>query len=133
MPKAPRKPCSYSGCPELTFSPTGYCEQHRKKRHKEYTKYNRDPDESKYYKSKAWKQLRAAQLFTAPNCKICGQSATVADHIRPRKSGGTDALDNLQSLCNSCASIKTAKQDGGFGRPARKRWYYYPRRMWTEL
>ena len=41
--------------------------------------------------------------------------ATDLDHITPRSLGGTEEPDNLQALCHSCHSIKTAKEDGGFG------------------
>lgn len=31
------------------------------------------------------------------------------DHIIPRNQGGSDAWDNLQGLCHSCHSKKTAR------------------------
>jgi 5-methylcytosine-specific restriction protein A len=37
------------------------------------------------------------------------------DHIIPRRRGGDDVWKNLQTLCCSCHSRKTALQDGGFG------------------
>ena len=42
------------------------------------------------------------------------------DHIIPHK-GDQDLFwdaDNLQTLCRSCHSTKTASEDGGFGRRA---------------
>ena len=36
--------------------------------------------------------------------------ATEVDHIVPKSAGGTDAMDNLQALCKSCHSRKTAKE-----------------------
>jgi 5-methylcytosine-specific restriction protein A len=37
------------------------------------------------------------------------------DHIVPRSGGGRDGWANLQTLCASCHSRKTATYDGGFG------------------
>ena len=43
--------------------------------------------------------------------------ATEVDHIVPRRAGGKDVIENLQSLCITCHSRKTARFDGGLGRP----------------
>jgi len=32
------------------------------------------------------------------------------DHVVAKRQGGTDALDNLQALCHSCHSKKTASE-----------------------
>jgi 5-methylcytosine-specific restriction protein A len=39
------------------------------------------------------------------------------DHIVPRSAGGADTPGNLQPLCRPCHSRKTARFDGGYGRP----------------
>ncbi|MCB0080444.1 MAG: HNH endonuclease [Caldilineaceae bacterium] len=54
------------------------------------------------------------QLRREPLCRHCrerGQTtaATEVDHIKARRDGGSDAFDNLQSLCKSCHSRKTAR------------------------
>ncbi len=55
-----------------------------------------------FYRTKKWKHLRAAalrrDLYT---CIVpgCGQPAYAVDHIKARRAGGTDTLDNLRSLC----------------------------------
>lgn len=55
-----------------------------------------------FYKTKAWRDLRGARLrldlFT---CVVpgCCQPAYAVDHILARRAGGSDALDNLRSLC----------------------------------
>ena len=36
--------------------------------------------------------------------------ATEVDHIKRKEDGGTDAIDNLQSLCGPCHATKTAKE-----------------------
>jgi 5-methylcytosine-specific restriction protein A len=58
-----------------------------------------------------WQKLRKWQLATFPICKACErQSANEVDHILPINDGGA-RLDpaNLQSLCKSCHSKKTAQ------------------------
>src|SRR3990167_147808 len=62
-----------------------------------------------------WHKIRAEQLSLAPYCCQCRQPASHVDHIRPLKCGGTNDSNNLQSLCASCHSRKTASVDGGFG------------------
>lgn len=64
-----------------------------------------------------WKALRESKLQRDPWCAHCLKEqrhtpANEVDHIRPFK-GKADPLrldwDNLQSLCKSCHSTKTAK------------------------
>lgn len=63
-----------------------------------------------------WQKLRLIILARDPICKICGRAAsTDVDHIIPKSKGGLDAVDNLQGLCHSCHSRKTASEDGGYG------------------
>jgi 5-methylcytosine-specific restriction protein A len=56
-----------------------------------------------------WQKLRKSKLATDPFCAKCGTSANQVDHIKPINDGGA-RLDprNLQSLCISCHSAKTA-------------------------
>lgn len=56
-----------------------------------------------------WQKLRKWKLATDPFCASCGGSANQVDHIQPIADGGA-RLDpaNLQSLCISCHSKKTA-------------------------
>ena len=41
MPRKPKRPCSYPGCPKLTEG--RYCEEHAKTVNRNYNKYERDP------------------------------------------------------------------------------------------
>lgn len=41
MPRKPKRPCSYPGCPKLTDR--RFCEEHTKLENKRYEKYGRDP------------------------------------------------------------------------------------------
>ncbi|MCK6486449.1 MAG: HNH endonuclease [Phycisphaerae bacterium] len=70
-----------------------------------------------------WRRLARMQLMRQPLCAdpfgvhegrpVAGEHV---DHIVPRRAGGTDTLENLQTLCASCHSRKTVWCDGGFGR-----------------
>ena len=51
-------------------------------------------------------------LRRSPLCVKCGQGASQVDHIVPiRKGGARLDPDNLQPLCHSCHSSKTATED----------------------
>jgi 5-methylcytosine-specific restriction protein A len=69
-----------------------------------------------------WRKVRRLVLNTEPLCRMCLQNGITepgshVDHIIPMARGGAQYdLDNLQPLCASCHSVKTAKEDGGFGR-----------------
>ena len=62
----------------------------------------------------AWRRLRAAVLAANPYCP-CGAKTTEVDHIKPRVQGGTDDPANLQAMCKSHHSAKTAREVGWAG------------------
>lgn len=79
------------------------------------------PSPSKRGYDSRWRKRRLIQLRREPLCRLCSThgrptAATEVDHIVPLKAGGPDTFDNYQSLCHRCHSIKTAREDGGFGR-----------------
>ena len=83
MPKKPRRPCSYPGCPNLCDGQ--YCEEHRKQARRQYDKYER----------------------SHPLCEMCleqGKHTPVDEvhHVLPVSKGGTHARGNLMALCRSC-------------------------------
>lgn len=63
-----------------------------------------------------WRKLRDMVLCRSPVCQTvgCNKIATNVDHIIP-KPMGDDSMTNLQALCHSCHSRKTATEDGAFG------------------
>ena len=62
-----------------------------------------------------WKRLRLLKLTVNPLCEECNshnviRPAQEVDHIRPISRGGARLdLNNLQSLCKTCHSQKTAR------------------------
>ena len=65
--------------------------------------------------NKEWARKSKYQLSIEPLCRMCERPAKCTDHVITKAAGGTDDPSNLQSLCWSCHSAKTAKEDGGFG------------------
>ncbi len=73
------------------------------------------------YGSKAWRLARQqALLRDAYQCQRCGKvvmgRAAVVDHIIAKRDGGSDLLENLQTLCHgpgSCHSKKTVREEQG--------------------
>lgn len=63
-------------------------------------------------KTQRWLRVRSRQLAREPLCRECGQPARDVDHITPRSRGGAPFDPaNLQSLCATHHSIKTALYD----------------------
>ncbi len=61
---------------------------------------------------RTWQALRLMILRRSPLCVKCGQGASQVDHIVPIRRGGARLdPDNLQPLCHSCHSSKTATED----------------------
>jgi 5-methylcytosine-specific restriction protein A len=65
------------------------------------------------------------QLAREPLCRDCKSRGLLTpgehvDHIIPKRDGGENALDNLQTLCETCHARKTVLHDGGFGRAKRR-------------
>ena len=72
----------------------------------------------RWYSLKIWTDdLRPGQLLREPFCRECARwgirtQATDVDHIRDHKGDWTLFTDeaNLESLCHSCHSRKTARE-----------------------
>lgn len=65
---------------------------------------------------RTWRKLRLWFLREHPLCAVCGRPAEHVDHVRPKPPDWPEYdQDNLQALCASCHSKKTA-QEKGIGR-----------------
>lgn len=106
MPRKPKRPCSYPGCPELTDG--RFCEEHTKLMNRRYEKYGRDPAVRRRY-GRAWKRIRDSYVKTHPFCEQCYEKGILVPveevhHKKPLSEGGTHDRSNLISLCKSCHS-----------------------------
>ena len=102
MPRKPKTPCRYPGCPALCDG--AYCEKHQPVIDHEYNTRHRDRDASRFYSSDRWRKLRAAKLSRNPLCEECARQgrhtpAKMVDHIVPIRFGGRSLdMDNLQMI-----------------------------------
>ena len=111
MPKAPKRPCRYPGCPNLCDKGV-YCINHM-----EFSSdRRRGGAEARGYDSR-WRKARTDFLHRNPLCVKCMAQgritpATVVDHIIPHRGDRKLFWDeqNWQPLCKSCHDRKT-----GFG------------------
>ena len=108
MPRSPKRPCRYPGCPNLCESGT-YCPEHSA----ESPDRLRGSATERGYDAK-WRRARKRFLRSHPLCANCLSQgvltpATVVDHIVPHR--GDRALfwdeNNWQPLCKSCHDRKT--------------------------
>lgn len=104
MPRLPKKPCSYPGCPRLTDDV--YCEEHMKQVVRQYEQHGRDKNHSKRY-GRGWQAIRRAYVQAHPLCERClkqGRYVKVEEvhHIKPLADSGTNDESNLMSLCRKC-------------------------------
>lgn len=120
MPYKPFKPCAHSGCAKLVPPGEMYCERH-KAMHPKPT-YERASAYARGY-TKRWQQEREVFLEAHPLCEECMKhglyvKATDVDHITPHR--GDESLfwdvNNLQALCHSCHSKKTAREDRAYAK-----------------
>ena len=73
------------------------------------------PEHSKIYNTTRWRKLRGYFIKNNPLCKLCKKKnittvAKVVDHIvEIADGGGAWDFSNLQSLCDPCHRVMTAK------------------------
>ena len=108
MPRTPRRPCRFPGCPNLCDSGV-YCRDHRQYS----TDHVRGSADARGYNAE-WRKARKAFLQKHPLCSECRKvgkltPATVVDHIIPHRGDRKLFWDenNWQPLCKSCHDQKT--------------------------
>ena len=74
MPRRPKKPCSYPGCPKLTNG--RYCEEHQRQENKRYERYERNPATKKRY-GEARRRIRKKYAQAHPFCEQCFKNGVI--------------------------------------------------------
>ena len=115
MPIAPKRPCAQPGCRNLCDG--RYCQDHalaaRASDGELAWRTTKTSASSRGYGA-AWRKLRIMILARDPICVRCGRMpSVVVDHLKPKARGGDDSPDNLQGLCDSCHTKKTASDRWG--------------------
>lgn len=114
MAQKPLRLCAHAGCHALTRR--GYCDKHKPK-----DSTRRSPEAVAWhgwYRLPIFRdKLRPEQLLREPFCRGCAANglrvrATDVDHIAPHRGDWSlfTSPTNLQSLCHSCHSRKTAAE-----------------------
>ncbi|NJN53691.1 MAG: HNH endonuclease [Anaerolineae bacterium] len=116
MPHSPRKPCAIESCPGRATHGR-YCADCSKQRQQKQQQRSPDtrPSAARRGYDAEWRRIRAQFLKAHGECVVCGDTATEADHILSLANGGTHQWSNLQPMCKTHHSQKTAVLDGGFG------------------
>ena len=109
MPRFPKRPCRYPGCPNLCEWGV-YCELHRKDNS---TDAQRGGATARGYDSR-WREARKLYLQRHPLCVECMKQgryikATDVDHIKPHRGDSVLFWDqsNWQALCKAHHDAKT--------------------------
>lgn len=113
----PSTPCRQYRCPNLTTrKDKGYCNEHSDQRSNWTKRPDRTGSTTKRGYGYVWRKIRTQVLkrdaYLCVACKQAGRyvPATDVDHVISKANGGTDELENLQSLCKKCHRSKTANE-----------------------
>jgi len=121
--KKANRACREPGCVAYATHGSAYCSQHAAAHGRAFRSAEHRKEAARLYRTGQWQALRRQQLTMKPLCAECLRAgkytlASEVDHVIPHRNDLQLFFDpaNLQSLCRSCHSSKTAREDGGFGR-----------------
>lgn len=121
MPARIPRPCRKSGCAGKTTDRSGYCDDHQKTEGSwnQWQKAKGNTTQRGY--GHDWQKIRQRVIERDNNlcqpCMAAGRlrNADAVDHIKAKAHGGTNAMSNLQAICNECHKGKTASERGRGG------------------
>jgi 5-methylcytosine-specific restriction protein A len=117
MPSRAPSGCRFPGCGIATTN--GYCPTHKHDNARaEYDRQRRTASPwRRWYDLALWRTIRKVILERDPICVVCHREPSrEVDHIKPFQGIWSMFVDltNLQGLCKSCHSRKTALEDSCF-------------------
>lgn len=100
MPRKPKRPCRYPGCPNLTDGI--YCEEHASVMERHYEKFQRGYSPGKRY-GRAWVRIRHRYATKHPLCEKClkeGRYIAVEEvhHIVPLSEGDAGGVEPYEPV-----------------------------------
>lgn len=116
MARRPQRPCRYRTCRRLHRNGNGYCDEHQGAAGAWVRKPAAPTKTTERGYGWRWQKQRARILrrdgYLCQPCERVGRAtvATEVDHIINKASGGDDSDDNLQAICSTCHSEKTARE-----------------------
>ena len=118
----PMRPCRHPGC--HTLARDTYCDKHAAAHQRGSRQQDSRLSAARRGYGRRWQRESKEFLALHPWCEACmkegrREPATEVDHVIPHKGNKKLFWDkaNWQGLCRRCHSAKTAREDGGFGRP----------------
>ena len=111
MPAMPKRPCTEARCRAMAVK-GGRCDDHQPPPWK--SSVGKSSSDRGY--GHEWRKKRRIALIRDSHlCQLCIKdgiiiNATDVDHIVNKAKGGTDDIDNLQSLCSPCHKKKTSAE-----------------------
>ena len=107
MPSRAKTLCTKCRTALIRVGSGGLCARCKAKSYQQYNRFQRDQESQAFYNSNKWRKLRDKKIKLDPLCEQCRDNdlvvtADMVHHIIERKEGGSDTIDNLQSLCFAC-------------------------------
>ena len=102
MPRKPKRPCRYGGCPNLTGSKSGYCEKHEKPMQRYYERFARGYRQHERYGS-VWRKF-VTGIWHENRCARCAKSTDALWRRRSCITSSRLAMAARMTRAISCRS-----------------------------
>jgi len=112
-PRRAARVCSQPGCPNLVRTPgERFCPEHLAEERRRQDARRGSSAQRGY--GPHWQKIRSRYLALHPRCEQCGAPATTVHHKVRLRDGGSNRVENLESLCQPCHSRLHAESGESF-------------------